>query len=287
MGGNSEGTNVAHAGATLDEMHAGWWVKLEGEESELRELAAHFNDPTLEVIQEDNSFWLGSADFVDLTDPEAVKGRGRVLLALASGALHVEFGRFDPPRITAAVLVDDRGAKQNFIHVSSSIRLHGEINARVQRTRPDGQIEIVELVAPPAQTGEWADLARQDADVEDVLAILGREDVRWHDLYHVFEVVEADVGSRMFADAWTTKAAVELFTRTANSRHAIGGEARHGHDRFLPPKSPLSHRDAHDLVLGLVRHWLAGKAPPRPAREVVLEVKPAPERAATISDQIT
>lgn len=35
MGGNSEGTNVAHAGATLDEMHAGWWVKLEGEESEL------------------------------------------------------------------------------------------------------------------------------------------------------------------------------------------------------------------------------------------------------------
>jgi hypothetical protein len=74
MGGNSEGTNVAHAGATLDEMHAGWWVKLEGEESELRELAAHFNDPALEVIQEDNSFWLGSADFVDLTDPEAVRG---------------------------------------------------------------------------------------------------------------------------------------------------------------------------------------------------------------------
>ena len=59
MGGNSEGTNVAHASATLDEMHAGWWVKLEGEESELRELAAHFNDPALEVIQEDNSFWLG------------------------------------------------------------------------------------------------------------------------------------------------------------------------------------------------------------------------------------
>jgi hypothetical protein len=268
----------------VDEVHAGWWVKLEGEERDLRELAAHFEEPALEVIQEGSSFWLGSADFVDLTDPETVKGRGRVLLALASGALHVEFGRFDPPRITAAVLVDDRGAKQHFIHVSSSIRLHSEINARIERTRSDGQIEVVELVAPPAQTGEWADLAQRDADVEDVLAVLGREDVRSHDLYHVFEVVQADVGSRMFADGWTTKAAVERFTRTANSRHAIGGEARHGHDRFQPPKSPLSHRDAHDLVLGLVRYWLAEKAPPQPAREGVLEVKPTPERAATLAD---
>jgi hypothetical protein len=267
-------------------MHAGWWVKLEGEERDLRELAAHFNSHAIEVIQEDNSCWLGSADFVGLTDPEAVKARGRVLLALASGALHVEFGRFDPPRITAAVLVDEHGAKQNFIHVSSSIRLHAEINARVQRTRPDGQIEVVELVAPPAQTSEWADVARHDTDVEDILAILGRHDVRWHDLYHVFEVVEADVGSRMFADGWATKAAVERFTRTANSRHAIGGEARHGHNRFQPPKNPLSQREAHDLVLDLVRHWLAEKAPPQPPREVVLEVNPAPERAATISDEI-
>lgn len=234
-------------------MLAGWWVKLEGEERDLRELTAHFSDPGLEVIQEDGSFWLGAADFVGLSDPEAVKARGRALLALACGALHIEFGRFDPPRITAAVLVDGSGAKQNFIHVSSSIRLHGEINARVERARPDGQIEVVELIAPPAQTGEWADLARRNADVENVLAILGREDVRWHDLYHVFEVVEAAVGSRMYADGWTTKAAVERFTRTANSRGAIGGEARHGHDHFQPPKNPLSHNQAHDLVLDLVR----------------------------------
>jgi hypothetical protein len=272
--------------ATVDGMQAGWWVKLEGDERDLRELAAHFDSPALEVIQDDALYWLGSADFAGLTDPEAVKARGRLLLTLASGALHVEFGRFDPPRITAAVLVDESGAKQNFIHVSSSIRLHGEINARVQRTRPDGQIEVVELVAPPAQTSEWADLARNDTDLEDVLAILGRDDVRWHDLYHVFEVVEADVGSRMFADEWTTKAAIERFTRTANSRHAIGGEARHGHDRFQPPKNPLSQREAHDLVLGLVRHWLAEEAPPQPPREVILEVTRPTERAATISDEI-
>lgn len=90
----------------------------------------------------------------------------------------------------------------------------------------------------------------------------------------------------MFADGWTTKAAVERFTRTANSRGAIGGEARHGHSRFQPPKNPLSHKEAHDLVLALVRHWFAEKVPPQPAREVVFKVRPAAEQGATISDEI-
>ncbi len=165
--------------------------------------------------------------------------------------------------------------------------MHGEINARVERSRPDGSVEIVELVASPVQTSEWAELARRDVDVEDVLAILGREDVRWHDLYHVFEIVEADVGGRMFSDGWVTKTAVTHFTRTANSRRAIGGEARHGHNRIDPPKKPLQRNEAHDLVLCLVRRWLAEKAPPKPPDEVVVGVRSAREGAATRSDEIS
>jgi hypothetical protein len=262
-------------------------VRLEGEERDLRDLAMHFGAPSLEVVEEDGSFWLGSSDFATLADAERVQQRGRALVAVASGALHVEFGRFAPPRVTAAVLVDGTGAKKHFVHITSSIRVRGEINARVERSRPDGSVEIVELLAPPVETSEWAELARRDADVEDVLAILGREDVRWHDLYHVFEIVECDVGPRMFSDGWATKTAVTLFTRTANSRRAIGGEARHGHTRFDPPKNPLPRKEAHDLVLGLVRRWLAEKAPPKPAREVVVGMKPAQERAASISDEIS
>jgi hypothetical protein len=185
------------------------------------------------------------------------------------------------------VIVDKSGARKQFVHVSSSIRMHGEVNARVERSRPDGSVEIVEFVAPPVQTSEWVELARRDADVEDILAILGREDVRWHDLYHVFEIVEADVGTRIVSDRWVTKAAVRRFTQTANSRRAIGAEARHGHDRFDPPKKPLPRKGAHAFVLGLVRRWLAEKAPPEPAREVVIGVRPAPGRAAASSDEIS
>ena len=262
-------------------------MRLEGEERDLRDLAMNFGHPSLDVVEEDDAFWLGSSDFAALADPESIQQRGRALVALASGALHVEFGRFAPPRVTAAVIVDDTGAKKHFIHVVSSVRMHGEVNARVERSRPDGSVEVVELVAPPVQTNEWTDLARRDGDVEDVLAILGRDDVRWHDLYHVFEVIEDDVGGRMFTENWVTKAVVSRFEQTANSRRAIGGEARHGHASVDPPKNPLPHKEAHDLVLRLVRHWLAEKAPPAPAREVVVEVRPAGGRTARLSDGIS
>jgi hypothetical protein len=88
----------------------------------------------------------------------------------------------------------------------------------------------------------------------------------------------------MLDDFSMTESCVPASCLSATGTRSV---AKRGTDRFQPPKSPISHRDAHDLVLGLVRRWLAEKAPPRPAREVVLEVKPAPERAATISDQIT
>jgi hypothetical protein len=87
-----------------------------------------------------------------------VQDRGRELLGLAAGALHIEFGCFAPPRVTAAVLVDTTGAKQYFVHVVSSIRLHGDVNARMGQTRPDGRVEVVEVVAPPPQTRTWTEL---------------------------------------------------------------------------------------------------------------------------------
>lgn len=101
---------------------------------------------------------------------------------------------------------------------------------------PTETSRVVELVAPPPQTSEWVDLARDD-DVEDVLAIVGREDVRWHDLYHLLEIVHADVKGRMFSERRVTNAAVKRFTQTANSRRAIGGEAASRRRRRLGRKA--------------------------------------------------
>lgn len=267
-------------------MDAGWWAKLEGEDGYLRDLAMHFNEGDLTVIVEGDAFYLGSTDLNGLTNTDDVRARAAELLAVACGAAELELGHFRPPRVAAAVRVDESGAKQHFIHVSSELRLHADISARVERTREDGSVEVVDVSPPGPRADEWARLARSNPDIEDALAILGRGELRWHDLYHVFEIVEAAVGETMFSAGWVTKAAIERFTRTANSRRAIGREARHGHDRFAAPKRPLPLAEARSLIVALVRSWLESISPPAEQRERVIEVRPPGDRAVSISDSL-
>ena len=263
-------------------MHSGWWVSLEGAERELRDLAMHFDDPDFEIVEDAGTFYLSSMDFSEFDNSEQVRELARELVAAASGSLAVKFGRFDPPRVGNVVLVDEAGAKQHHVIVSSAIRLHFEASAQIERVREDGSVDVVELVAPPPQTRAWARHARSDSDTKDVLAILGREDVRWHDLYHVFEVVEADVGDMMFTKRWVTEAEVRRFKHTANSRMAIGRDARHGHQKYDRPKKPLAFPEARALVLTLVRTWLDMKVPPPPPRELVVEVRDPNSKSAAV-----
>lgn len=257
----------------------GWWLPLDGEERYLRDLAMHLDAPELRIVEEEDGFYLGSSDFAVMTTTEDVRRRGAELVAVSCGAAEIELGGFRPPRIAATVRVDESGEVQRLTPVSAVLRMPYEVHQNVERLREDGAVEVVEIAPPLPRTEEWAELARHDPDVADALAILGREDVRWHDLYHLFETVESDVGGRMARDGWTTKTAIDRFTQTANSRRAIGREARHAKDKFVPPKRLMELAEAHKLIRGLVRRWLETKRPPPPPRVVrVVEVRSAPRR---------
>jgi hypothetical protein len=105
----------------------------------------------------------------------------------------------------------------------------------------------------------WVRLASEDPDVEDVLLVLGRAEIRWTDLYHALEVVFHDVGRRVHDDGWATRAEVIRFKQTANSRAALGPDARHGHRRHEAPANPMDESDARELVFRVVRSWLNDK----------------------------
>lgn len=68
----------------------------------------------------------------------------------------------------------------------------------------------------------------------DALTLVGRPSPSWSELYLIFELVEANVGGRMFADGWIGRTEANLFTRTANSYTALGMAGRHGKDRGDP-----------------------------------------------------
>jgi len=262
-------------------LDSGVWVKLAGDPSALRQLAMAFDAPRFQVVEDASAFYLRSTDFSDEAATDSIRRRAARLLAIACGSCALEFGSFSPPQIDAVTRVDEHGHKEDLRPVGVSVGMPFEVHALQERERADGMIEVVEVGPPPSTYREWAGAAETDDDIADVLGILGREDVRWHDLWHVYELIKSDVGKRMFSDGWVSRADEKRFTRTANSRRAIGHEARHGDDRVHPPKQPMKFAEARKFVHILARHWLDVKVPPAPPRVIrVVEVRP-PETTAT------
>jgi len=102
----------------------------------------------------------------------------------------------------------------------------------------------------------WLRLAQSDETVSRALRVFALGSVRWSDLYHAFEVVQASVGSGMYDNGWITREQANLFSWTANSPEAVGEQARHGHQRNAPPPTPMEEDEAGRVIRGLVREWL-------------------------------
>lgn len=99
-----------------------------------------------------------------------------------------------------------------------------------------------------------------DPQAERALRIFGRDDVDYRDLYHVFEIAEAAIGNRIYSDGTVTAAEVSRFKHTANSVHALGDQARHGHEATQPPSQPMSFPEAQALVGRVLRVWFDATA---------------------------
>ena len=106
-------------------------------------------------------------------------------------------------------------------------------------------------------TERGVEAALADPQVDRALRIFGRDDVRYRDLYDVYEIAVAAVGLDIYADGTVTKAEVGRFKRTANSVHVLGDEARHGRERHDPPPHPMSFPDAKALVGRILWIWLS------------------------------
>jgi hypothetical protein len=90
----------------------------------------------------------------------------------------------------------------------------------------------------------------------DALVILGRPRPTWSELFVIYELVQEASGGTMIAKRWISKADDDLFCWTANNRHALGIEARHGHTKRQPPPAPMPHANALTAIRSLVDRWL-------------------------------
>jgi hypothetical protein len=100
--------------------------------------------------------------------------------------------------------------------------------------------------------------ARSNSDATEVLEIMSRIPLSWHDLYKVHEIICRSMeNTTPVALGWTTGKKESAFTNSANNPTISGGEARHAR----PPKGDQSNRkmtkdEGRSYIRDLVTRWL-------------------------------
>jgi len=80
---------------------------------------------------------------------------------------------------------------------------------------------------------------------------------RWSELFVVYELVKSNArGGQMFKLGWIRKADEKRFRITANSRTALGRDARHGRDSGQTPSNPMTQPEAITIIRALAAGWL-------------------------------
>jgi hypothetical protein len=118
----------------------------------------------------------------------------------------------------------------------------------------------VPVPEPPPTGPRYVKLAEQDANVADVLPVLGQPgSLDWYDLYKAWEIVEHAVGGwrQVVARGWVTKADIDRLTASANHPGISGDEARHARMSGTPgPNRMMTISEADALMRRLVANWI-------------------------------
>jgi hypothetical protein len=234
-------------------LHPGWWARLDGETFDLEAVAGTLGDTSpVQVRQFDGRYYLRMAEFDQINESGDVETRAAEVLRVVNGAARVQYGDNREVRVDAVASVQPNGQIQNFIHMSATIHA---------RARVSTMLTVNGESAPPARestiTERAMETALNDPQAERALRIFGRDDVDYRDLYHVFEIADAAIGDAIYSDGTVTTADIRRFKHTANSVHALGDQARHGHEMTRPPPNPTSFAEAQALVGRVLRVWFA------------------------------
>ena len=157
------------------------------------------------------------------------------------------------------------------------------VHLRARYTAPDGTTSVVAIAGtaearsrawaaavvvscgvpvpePPPKGPRYVKLAEQDADVADVLRVLGPPgSLDCYDIYKSWEIVEHAVGGwrQAVGRGWGTKADIDRLTASANHPGISGDEARHARMRGAPgPNRTMTISEADALVRQLVAKWI-------------------------------
>lgn len=236
---------------------AEWRVKLQGEIDDLRDLSQLLTGAELNIVENDDAFYLNSAAFEPITEASDMRVQVQRHLDSINGAAKLQFGSFAPVGIGGIARVDEHGKVTHYLFAEGVLFSRGRMGvANLTVTTASGEV----LPPPPTFIEAATAAANQHEVVADALRFF--LDSNWVNLFKVYELIEEDLGgSKAIVTRFQgiTSAQIDRFTGSANNRNASGDGARHGHKKWPSPKKPMSLQEAESFIRGLLDQWIRSK----------------------------
>jgi hypothetical protein len=228
---------------------AEWRVQLQGEQGDLQELKEILlgHDPC--IIEEDSNFHLTSKAWNKLGESREVEAQAKDFIQLLENSIYIHSRDTTPLAIGGIVRIDNEGRKHYIMNAEPGIYTIRGPKATLGGPRPfESRAEHQVIKVLRAST--------KNSVVVDALRFFRKGD--WVSLYKVYEIVRDDVGGNpAISDrGWLTKPTRSRFTGTAQSREALGDEARHASRNYRPPKKPMQIREARAIIGDLLLKWI-------------------------------
>jgi len=229
-----------------------WIFPLGGHEFDLEDLPYWLEGYDVQIVKRDDGYYLQIAKNHVGEDLNKIRDFAETQLELINGVGRLLGQHFRPVVLTGNSFgIDESG---DIVHTVVAVK-GAEIREKVGTLRAivggEQHSDPREAAALP-----FLNAAKLSNQACDALIICGRPILTWTDLYLLFELVEASVGSQMFTRGWISKNQASSFTNTANSYNALRHTGRHGKDKGNPPTDPMSLNKASGLIQELVRQWL-------------------------------
>jgi hypothetical protein len=228
-----------------------WKAWLEGHEFDLGTLRELFRAGGPLVAQDQSEgYYIESAVLQD-TNGQLDYSAAETLLKRINGAARAADQGFRPVNLR-----DRYTAPDGTMSVLARAGL-AEARSRVSAT---AVVSGAAVPTPRPKGPRYVALAEQNADVADVLRVLGQPgSLDWYDIYKAWEIVEHAVGGsrQVVARGWTTKADIDRLTASANHPGISGDEARHARMPGNPgPNRAMTMSEADGLVRRVVANWI-------------------------------
>jgi hypothetical protein len=231
-----------------------WSIRLTGHAFDLEDLSDHFHSPERNVTKdEDGHYYLRSTDFDSMADGEAVRERALELVELMNRAAKFHAGDgYQPVELDVVTWIDEVGNRMHTVTSSLQIRGRSRMSAKLTVIREGDSVATPQ---PPSEVVSMAALAERDDRVADALRFFARDN--WVNLYKAWEIVRDAAGGEhtLIKNGWTTKKTKDRFTQTAQSRKALGDEARHASAKVPVPQNPMSLEEARAFVKSVIEAW--------------------------------